>query len=367
MKYLGLLFLFVSISYVFSADCSGSSLVEVDPAFTQTLPQQDLWDLRQKACNGGCNGTTCLLWGSERRSNGVLYKAKLVASGSSGYCWNATENVITQCYRSEARLGGQWTFGGQSYSLAFVQTGTYVTGALTDCQQEIIFRVTSVFETGSQNLRFDFCDYENDGQGYDAGFMSATSRSGTMLGIVKLFCKTKPNNSLCSMISPLQKAVGSNTKNGLSNLCGLWKSAAADKAFHDAQWQYTVDNFFSPATKHAQSIGLTNPLAIGQLYDTNIQLGDGNGQNSLGGIINTVNGKVGNPSKAGQTKWLTTFLDERTKAENRLGGAYPATVYRINSYRHVVQVGQSAMNGKTVEFLNNSGGKMPVTCTGGLH
>jgi len=275
-----------------------------------------------------------------------------------GYCGN----TAAHCDKNQGCQSGCWSSGGGGGS-----SSKNSTSGLTDCQQEIIFRVTSVFETGSQDLNFAFCDYENDGQGYDAGFMSATTHSGAILGIVQYYCKSKPSDAICNLQSALKQAVGSATKNGLGNLCSAWKAASNVKEFRNAQWQYTIDNYFSPATKHAKDIGLTLPLGLGELYDTNIQLGDGNDQNSLGGIINTVNNRVGKPASAGQTQWLSAFIQERINAENRIGGAYPGTIYRMNSYKHVIAKGQASMTGKTVEFLDNSGNPMSVTCRGNLH
>jgi len=308
------------------------------------------------AQNCGCSSSEpcCSQWGYCGTTADYCDKNKGCKSG----CWGGS---------SSSGSGSSTSISSGSSGGSSSSTSGSSSSGLTDCQQEIIFRVTSVFETGSQNLNFDFCDYENDGQGYDAGFMSATSHSGAILGIVKKYCAKVSNAGICSMINPLQNAVGSATKNGLGQLCSLWKQASNDKKFHDAQWQYTVENYFSPATRHAKEIGLTLPLGLGQFYDTSIQLGDGDDQNSLGGIINTINRKLGKPGSAGQTKWLAAFMQERTQAEYRLGGAYPGTLYRIKSYQHVLNAGQADMKNKTVSFLDNSGGVMSVTCSGNLH
>jgi len=309
-------------------------------------------------------GTNCWLKksGSTTKANSCRVSGVLKSSGTTGNSGNSGNSG-----KNSTGNGGSGSNTGGGGSSTTGGGGGVGPSGLTDCQQEIIFRVTSVFETGQQDLKFEFCDYENDGQGYDAGFMSATSRSGAILGIVQYYCKVNSGAPICGLIPALQKAVGSQTKNGLGDLCDKWKSAANDKAFRNAQWQYTIDNYFSPATKHAKDIGLTLPLGLGELYDCNIQLGDGNDQNSLGGIINTVNKKVGKPAQAGQVNWLNAFLQERTNAEYRIGGAYPGTVYRIKSYKHVVDKGQAEMKTNTVEFLNNSGGAMQVTCKGNLH
>jgi len=317
-------------------------------------------------CKCDRSAPCCSQWGYCGSTADYCSKSKGCRFG----CWSSSSSSSSSSGSTSGNSGSSTTSGsgsGTTTSGGGGSSGGIGPSGLTDCQQEIIFRVTSVFETGNQNLKFDFCAYENDGQGYDAGFMSATSRAGAILGIVKLYCKSVSNAGICSLISPLQKAVGSSTKNGLDQLCNQWRQASNDKKFHDAQWEYTVQNYFSPATKHAKEIGLTIPLGLGQLYDTSIQLGDGSDKNSLGGIINTVNNKVGKPPQAGQAKWLSAFMDERTQAEYRKGGAYPGTLYRIRSYQHVVKNGQAAMTDRTVTFLDNSGNPMKVTCSGNLH
>ncbi|PRP76972.1 Rare lipoprotein A [Planoprotostelium fungivorum] len=106
----------VSIAVIQAAECSNAGLPN-----NLLQYQADLWDLRAKVCNNGCNGT-CTLWGNERTVDSGKYKARAIVKSVGGSCWGAQQNVIEQCVRNNW-IGGSWSWGNEYYSLSFVKTG----------------------------------------------------------------------------------------------------------------------------------------------------------------------------------------------------------------------------------------------------
>ncbi|PRP74084.1 phospholipid-transporting ATPase 2-like isoform 1 [Planoprotostelium fungivorum] len=106
----------VSIAVIQAAECSNAGLPN-----NLLQYQADLWDLRAKICNNGCNGT-CTLWGNERTVDSGKYKARAIVKSLGGSCWGAQQNVIEQCVRNNW-IGGSWSWGNEYYSLSFVKTG----------------------------------------------------------------------------------------------------------------------------------------------------------------------------------------------------------------------------------------------------
>jgi len=250
---------------------------------------------------------------------------------------------------------------GVFFILAIVLVTAY--GALSDCQKELAFRITNIYETGSTKFKFDYCQWLPDGGGFDAGFISGNTASGAILAVVERWAKIKPEDDLVKLIPRLREVVGTSDVRGLDDLCKFWVAATKDKRFNVVQYEYATDGYYTPSQRHADEIGLTYPLARAQLYDANIEQGDGDDEFSLGGMIKTTIDKVGRPEKGKQATWLRTFLDVRIAALHKKGYGY--TDYRVKSYQWALANNFGKMEGKTVKVLENGlNYPVDVTCTG---
>ncbi|KAL0489733.1 chitosanase [Acrasis kona] len=236
-------------------------------------------------------------------------------------------------------------------------------GALDECQKELAFRITNIYETGTTRFKFDYCQWLDDGGGYDAGFISGNTASGAILAVVERWAKIKPEDELNTLLPRLREVVGSSDVRGLEKLCDYWRAATKDSRFNRVQYDYATDGYYDPSQRHASEIGLTMPLARAQLYDANIEQGDGDDEFSLGGMIKTTINQVGMPVKGKQSEWLAAFLNVRIAALHKKGYGY--TDYRVKSYQWALQHGQQKMQGKTVQVLENGLQQVVnVTCTG---
>jgi len=72
-------------------------------------------------CNGACTNTnkSCELKGAVRMYGNIDYQSQAWATGLGSTCWDSTQQIIEQCYRKYKRVGGEWNYNGEHYSLKF--------------------------------------------------------------------------------------------------------------------------------------------------------------------------------------------------------------------------------------------------------
>jgi hypothetical protein len=95
---------------------------------------------------------------------------------------------------------------------------------------------------------------------------------------------------------------------------------------------------------------------VGEIFDSMVQLGR-NGTNEI--VASTL---LSPPSKGGdEILYMNSFLDAKVNFLNSLGGAYPGTVYRVNSYREAFK--NPSFSGGAVSTLDNDGSPIQIACT----
>jgi chitosanase len=196
-------------------------------------------------------------------------------------------------------------------SLQATQLGT----GLTPVQKRRAEALTSVFENGTPTLQYAYTEKLGDGRGITAGRAGFTSGTGDLLEVVERYAKQVPATPLAKYLPRLrvlaQKESGDTT--GLEGLEKAWATAAKDPKFRAAQDAVVDKEYFGPAMKHADDLGLKTPLARAQLYDAIIQHGDGDDPDGLGALISRANKEAGGSPKQGvpETRWLGAFLKVR--------------------------------------------------------
>ncbi|KAJ3326099.1 hypothetical protein HDU76_013019, partial [Blyttiomyces sp. JEL0837] len=104
------------------------------------------------------------------------------------------------------------------------------------------------------------------------------------------------------------------------------------------------------------NLGLQHAVSKGALFDTSIQLGVSTAQQI------TYNVRATSPRNGGdEITWLNQFFQAKINYLNTLGGTYAATVYRVNSYQHIVNTGNYDLYG-SVEALDNGGNRITLSC-----
>ncbi|EWG41567.1 hypothetical protein FVEG_03654 [Fusarium verticillioides 7600] len=101
-----------------AADCFGNRQDGIEKF------EQAYWDARQKMCsNSDCAYQQgCTTRGSKTLKGlaSITVNVELSRKNTGGKigfkdCWDATENIITQCVRGTHQLSGTWEYDGQLY------------------------------------------------------------------------------------------------------------------------------------------------------------------------------------------------------------------------------------------------------------
>ncbi|KAJ3293186.1 hypothetical protein HDU79_000630 [Rhizoclosmatium sp. JEL0117] len=213
------------------------------------------------------------------------------------------------------------------------------------CEYKIILKITSQFETNSIDLNFESCAALRDSQGISAGFIQFTTCSGNVQLVCQEYMALPSSFDFCKKFAlPLAAASKNPACNmnsfvlmpdGLQDFCKYWVIAARyDKAFQQAQIDIQYQHYFLPATALFEKYGLATPLAKGQLFDANVQLG----VIAVPGLAAAATQVAGGSPATGidEMKWLSAFLDQRDIYVRNLGGEYALTTYRVISYKSMM-------------------------------
>jgi chitosanase len=233
--------------------------------------------------------------------------------------------------------------------------------ALKACAERMI----SVFENESTALQYNYVENLNDGRGFTAGRAGFVTRDGDLLQVVELYNRMRPSNALSGFLPMLRTALGTASTEGLEALPAAWRKAASDPLFRQAQDQVSDRLYYVPAMQAADDLHLRSPLAKFALYDASIQHGAGNDSDSLGAIIRATIAVRGRPDKAGEGKWLATFLQTRKKVllnatDPRTRAAWKESVGRVNEQLRLLREGNLQLSGPLT--LKPYGRKFVVSC-----
>ncbi|KAJ3008742.1 UNVERIFIED_CONTAM: hypothetical protein HDU68_002971 [Siphonaria sp. JEL0065] len=239
------------------------------------------------------------------------------------------------------------------------------------CVQNIALKLTSVYETSSQDLQWDVCVTLPDNHGYSAGIVQFTTGTGSAQAVITAYEQAIQNNGTTVAISPFkafdatlsqlkQASQFSGTAqgdiSGLVGFCDAWKQAASNNAFKNAQLKVLGDLYWTPSQTLVKKYNLTLPISQSQIFDSTIQLGL-QGTTALLQSTNPPSSLSG-----GETEWISEFLNTRRAKLVDMGGAYAPTVTRVDSYLYIVSNGGYGFVGDKVDALDNDGRVMSVVC-----
>ncbi|KAJ3059538.1 hypothetical protein HDU98_004466 [Podochytrium sp. JEL0797] len=242
------------------------------------------------------------------------------------------------------------------------------------CVQNIALKLTSVYETSSQNLQWDVCVSLPDNHGYSVGIVQFTTGTGSAQAVIAKYEQllNQSSGSNVTVVSPFKsfdttlaglkhasEAAGGAAQgdiSGLTGFCDAWKKASASDAFKNAQLAVLGELYWLPSQKAAHSVSLTLPVSVSQIFDSTIQLG-------LQGTTDLIH-QTQQQQKASddEEKWIASFLSNRHDKLVSMGGAYAPTITRVASYQYIVQQGNYKFVGNKVDALDNDGRVMTVMC-----
>lgn len=158
-------------------------------------------------------------------------------------------------------------------------------------------------------LEYNVEGAEEWNRGYTGGIIGFTSKTSSMLEVVKRYVAARPSDNPLAPFLPALEAV-----NGTSSTAGLgreyeqaWQEAAEDPLFLQTQLEVTEDWYLSPALERAEADRL-GPFGQFAYYDAMVQHGD-----SGFTTIHAAALRAASPPVQGgdEQQWLQAFLDAR--------------------------------------------------------
>lgn len=157
-------------------------------------------------------------------------------------------------------------------------------------------------------LHYNVEGSEEWNRGYTGGIIGFTSRTASMLELVRRYDALQPGNPLSPFLPALESVNGTASIEGLGPDFELaWDAAASDPVFLKAQVGLATDWYLNPALEQAAADGIG---AFGQFayYDAMIQHGSGGFETIRTAALLTALP----PADGGdETAWLQAWLDSR--------------------------------------------------------
>lgn len=190
-------------------------------------------------------------------------------------------------------------------------------GTLADGNnRKIAYMMVSSAENSSLDYanQYSYIEDIDDGRGYTAGIIGFCSGTGDMLEVVQEYVRMKPQNNILEKYLPaLRQVNGSSSHNGLDpDFPKDWETACKDTEMIQAQEKMLDEMYMKPALADAKTDGLS---LLGQFiyYDAMVMHGEGDDEESFGGIRAAALAEATPPSKGGdEATYLKTFLDCRS-------------------------------------------------------
>ncbi|KAI8327932.1 lysozyme-like domain-containing protein [Choanephora cucurbitarum] len=143
--------------------------------------------------------------------------------------------------------------------------------------------ITNVFEDGTPNFSYAYCENIKDSRGYTAGYAGFTTATGDAEIVIQQYIVNSPLNLLLPYL-PRIKQIGllpqcdrrsRGTVLGLINYCVAWKHEAcrSNNKFSKMQLYWVYKNYMIPSARYAAQSNVTSPLGQAIFYDTIIQHG----------------------------------------------------------------------------------------------
>lgn len=198
-------------------------------------------------------------------------------------------------------------------------------------QKEACRAIVNVFETGK--VRGDYgavTVIKGDNGHLSYGRSQVSLGSGHLYHLIDQYCQ-EPSAVFAGDLKPYlqrlkDKDVTLDGDDGLKTL--LRRAGKEDTAMRTAQDQYFNQNFLGPALTDAEKFGVTLPLGQAVVYDSHVQGG--------WGTLSARSGKVG---ARGEKDWIGQYVTMRRDWLSSRNPPVPATVYRMDSFRALIQDG----------------------------
>jgi chitosanase len=218
----------------------------------------------------------------------------------------------------------------------------------------IVEKINSLFENNTIEAQYDYIENLDDGRGFTFGKIGFTTANGDGYDLINAYCKSNPSSQLAQYL-PTLKQLAENEDESTNNLLGfeeIWKKEATQTQI----WQDKIafDTYGKPALHYCELLSLKSNMAIAFLYDTIVQHGDGEDDDSISALIRRtieeMGGSLSGKNEKGENcdliqnpeiEFLDAFLVQRKKclmnpANNETAEEWQESADRVNALRNLM-------------------------------
>ena len=227
-------------------------------------------------------------------------------------------------------------------------------GWLDPDQRRRADQLISAFENSTTTIRYDYAANLDDGRGVTAGRAGFTTATCDALDVIEVFTDEIGDNEM-ARFEPELRRLCDQSSDDTSQLpeqayITAWVEAAADPAFRAAQDEIVDREYYDPAMRAADDIGMSSALARAELYDTAILHGAGDDPDGLAALIDRTISEVGTPAAAGERRWLDAFFDVRVDdlehpANEQTASEWAESIDRVECMRRIAATGNVELDG----------------------
>lgn len=210
-------------------------------------------------------------------------------------------------------------------------------------------QLISAFENSTTVIAYDYAENIGDDAGVTTGRAGFTTKTCDALTVIDRYSTTHPGHRLERFAPELRRlcAARSGDTTGLpeADYIVAWQATADDPAFRAVQDAVVHEQYYVPAMREADRVGVVSPLTRAQIYDTSVHQGAGNGPASMQAVVRLTVEQVGTPAQAGEAAWLDRYLTVRTDMLLASGTKKALTTDRVASVRRIAATGNLALAG----------------------
>jgi chitosanase len=228
---------------------------------------------------------------------------------------------------------------------------------------KIVEQINCVFENDSTTPQYDYCENLDDGRGYTFGKIGFTTANGDGYDLIKAYCHANKNSALIQYL-PTLKQLAQDEDDNTDDLEGFeqaWKNEASQTIPFQDESAYEV--YGKPAAQYCNTLGLHSMMALAFMYDTIVQHGEGDDDDSLGALlgrtIEDMGGSISGKDQNGEDcdkidnpeqEFLDAFLEQRKKclqnpANKDTQEEWRESADRVNALRNLLDTDNMNLTG----------------------
>jgi chitosanase len=214
--------------------------------------------------------------------------------------------------------------------------------------------LVSIFENSTPKIQYSYAENLDDGRGITSGRAGFTTATCDAFEVIKSYIADGRPHAFEGFVGELKRLCTehSDDTSGLPEdaYIGAWKAAASDKRFRNAQDRTVDTQYYEPAMRAADQLGLRTALARAQLYDAAVQHGLGDDPDGLPALITRTTRQVGSPADSSEKAWLAVFFDVRiadlkTPTNEATAAAWRDSVDRVNCMQSLAAARRFSLRG----------------------